>query len=68
MIEVADFGGLFVLYYRQPDGDDRPTVFAPVNDAFLGFSGLHRYGTDWTGFRRHKSIGLLLHTTYDRAK
>jgi hypothetical protein len=33
-----------------------------VNDAFLGFSRLHRYGTDWTGFWRHKGIGLLVIT------
>ena len=57
-----------VLCYRQHDGEDHPTVFAPVNDALLGFSHLHRYGTNWTGFRRYKRIGLLLHTTYVRAK
>jgi hypothetical protein len=56
--------GLFVLCDRQHDGDDHPTVFAPMNDALLGFSGLHRYGTDWAGFRRYKAIGLPLHATY----
>ena len=56
---------LFVLCYRQDDGDDHPTVFAPVNDALLGFSGLHRYRTDWAGFQRYIGIGFLLYTTRD---
>jgi len=59
---------LSVLCDRQNDGDDHPTVFVPVNDALLALSGLHRDGTDWAGLRRYKRFGLLLHTTYDRAK
>jgi hypothetical protein len=39
-----------------------------VNDALLGFSHLHRYGTDWTGFWRYKGIGLMFHITYHRSK
>jgi hypothetical protein len=55
-------GGLFVLCDRQHDGEDHSTVFAPVNDALLGFGGLHRYGTDWTGSWRRKGFGLPFHT------
>ena len=65
MKEATNRGGLFVLSDRQHDGDDHPTIFAPENDAFLGLSTLHRYGTDWAGFRRSKGNGLLLHTARD---
>ena len=57
--------GLFVLCDRQHYGNDHPTIFAPVNDAFLGLSGLHRDETDWAGLRRSNGNGLLLHTTRD---
>jgi hypothetical protein len=60
--------GLFVLCDRQRDRDNHSTVFAPVNDAFLGFSNLHRNGTDRTSLRRYKGLRFLLHTGYDRAK
>ena len=59
---------LFVLCNRQHNRDNHPAIFAPVNDALLAFSNLHRYGTDWTGFWLHKGLGLPLHTSNDRAK
>ena len=57
-----------LLSDRQHDGDDHPTVFAPVNDALLGFNGLHRHGTDWASFRRYMGIGLPFHATHHRSK
>jgi len=64
----VDCGGLFVLGDRPLDGDDHPTVSAPVHGALFGFGDLHRNGTDWTGFRRYKGLRLLLHTTYNNSK
>jgi hypothetical protein len=39
-----------------------------VNDALLGFNGLHRHGTDWASFRRYMGIGLPFHATHHRSK